>query len=337
VVSKTNGAELKAVEKTPDNYVGRLSTDLTSDEYHGMEGSFSSSQLKTMLEDPEKFYKKYITKELGKESGAHFDVGTYFHTAVLEPEKLDLECAVYEDGIRRGAKWEAFKEKHKGKAIISLSEKEQCDRMIESVKLSPRAMELLEGSKCEVSAFIKIYVFKEEVFTFRMDPIEGESGEYEACFVLTASGWIEDSLGFDVENIKDFGYPLILKVRADSIHFELSIISDLKSSKANVKKEREVQDSVAQYNYDMSASLYIDIFSMVSRQVFKSFYWIYASKETGAVKTWVQNDTYQIIGRAKWRWAVIEIAKFAKRKWKQADEIGELAPPMWEQTWLQKI
>ena len=63
-----------------------------------------------MLEDPEKFYKEYITKEIPRKEVSAFDVGTYFHTAILEPHLLEKECAVYPGAVRRGKEWDAFKE-----------------------------------------------------------------------------------------------------------------------------------------------------------------------------------------------------------------------------------
>ena len=321
------------------NYLNRLSTDLTSAEYHGLVGSYSSSQLKTMLEDPEKFYKKYITKELAKEEGgAHFDVGTYFHTAVLEPEKLDEECVVYTGGIRSGKKWEDFKALHAGKAIITNSDLIVADRLIAGVKASKIAMAYLEGAECEISAFMKIYVFKGEIFAFRDQVVLESAGEIaEDCYVLTAHGWAQDSLSFDEENIKDFGFPLIIKVRADALNRKQMNISDLKSTKSNVNLESEMQKAVDQYNYDMSASLYLDIFSFVCRETFKEFIWIYANKETGACQNWVQDGESQIVGRAMWRHAVLLIAKNSKKKWKFEDEARMLPPSPWKRHWLTKI
>ena len=97
-----------------------LLLDLPSDEYHGTPDTWSSSNLKTANEDMETFIKKYVTKEIPREHINAFDIGTYFHTSILEPHKLDEECAVW-GNQRRGKEWEEFQEKNKHKAIIILS------------------------------------------------------------------------------------------------------------------------------------------------------------------------------------------------------------------------
>jgi len=308
--------------------VGQLLTgeDISSEQYHSLEGSYSSSQLKVALEDIEKFYKTYITKELGRASGTQFDIGTYFHTAILEPEKLEVECAVYRDGIRSGKKWDAFKELHAGKAIITASEEEVANRIIAGVKASPVAMSYLKGSECEVSAFLRLYVFKDEVYYIKEDQV----------FILVSTGWAPDS-SMDLETLEGMATSIVVKVRADIINLKEGVISDLKSSKGNVKSEAEMQQSVSNYNYDMSAALYMDIFSAVSGVTMKKFAWIYASKESGVSKTWSCSDRGEIIGRAKWRYAVLLIAKNIRRKWKQTDEEGVLQPAHWDLHWLQKI
>lgn len=300
------------------------SEDLSSEQYHGTTGTYSSSQLKTMLEDPELFYKTYITKEIPKKEMAAFDVGTYFHTALLEPEKLDIECAVYSGGIRSGKKWEDFKEANKGKAIITTSEKVKADMMIAAVKNSPISMGYLNSSKPEVSAFIEVYVMGTEVFAFKND----------VCYCLLSVGWVPTSGDYDEEDIKDFGVKLVIKVRADSLGQGTGVISDLKSTSGNTLKAHEVQSKVASYQYDLSAALYLDVFTLASGEEFHTFVWIFASKDMGNAKSWKASDKNIMVGRAKWKKAVIELAKFVSNGWQFVDELGELHPPHYALEWL---
>ena len=77
---------------------------------------YSSSQLKTILDDAETFKKKYITRELeDKSSNPVFDIGTYFHTAILEPHLLNEECAVFTGARRAGKVGKLLKQRMKVK------------------------------------------------------------------------------------------------------------------------------------------------------------------------------------------------------------------------------
>lgn len=304
------------------------STELSSEQYHGLGGTFSSSQLKTMLEDPEIFYKKYITHEIPREDNPAFAVGTYFHTAVLEPEKLAEETAIFLGATRRGAAWEEFKELHKGKAIINKTEKETAERMVKAVNESPISMGFINTSTPEVSAFIEVYVLGKEVFTFK----DG------VCYCLLLTGWTPTSLDFDEDDIKDFGVKLVLKVRADSLGKGTGTISDLKSTSGNVKKAHEMQSKIGSYNYDLSAALYLDIFTLVSGETYDKFVWIFASKdkETPSAMSWVASDKNIMVGRAKWRKAVVLIAKYMATNWTFQDELGVLEPAHYLMDWLQE-
>jgi exodeoxyribonuclease VIII len=303
------------------------SEEMTSEEYHGTMGTFSSSQLKTMLEDPEVFYKKYITKEVKKESNSAFDVGTYFHTSLLEPEKVEDECAIYPGPIKRGKEYDAFCETHKGKLILSKTEKESADKLIKAVKESPISMEYLKTSKPEVSAFVELFVMDKEVFSFR----DG------ACYCLMASGWCQTSLDYEPEDIKEFGVSLVIKVRADALGQGTGVISDLKSTTGNAKKPHEMQQKVTAYQYELSAALYLDIFTMASGEDFHTFVWLFASKDMGNARAYKASDKNIMVGRAKWKKAVTELAKYVSNGWAFVDEIGELHPPQFSLEWLQEL
>jgi hypothetical protein len=304
--------------------LNKLDTSLTSSEYHGMVGSYSSSQLKTMLEDPELFYRKYITKEIPKEESSAFDVGTYFHTAVLEPHKLEEECAVYSGGIRSGSKWDEFKESNKGKAIITAKEKVVAEKIIQAVKDSPVSTSFLKTSKPEVSAFVELIVLGNEVFHIR-----GED-----CWALVTDGWAKTSLDFEIEDILEFGVKIIVKTRADALDLERGIISDLKSTQGNTKKSFEMQSKVASYQYDFSAALYLDVFTLASGTEFNTFIWIFASKDFGNAKAYKATDKNIMVGRAKWRKAICELAKYLSNNWTFSDELGELDPTFYNLEWL---
>jgi hypothetical protein len=304
----------------------QLIFDLPNLDYHGAENTFSSSQLKTMLEDPEVFYKKYITKEIGRESIPAFDVGTYFHTAVLEPEKLHEECAVFEGGIRRGKEWEEFKANAGSRAIITKSEKETADKLIAAIKGSPISMQFLESSKPEVSAFIEIYVFDGEVYSIKDD----------TAYMLVSVGWVP-SLDIDLDALKEFATKLILKTRADALGIGTGVISDLKSTTGNCKNAYEMQGKVNSYQYDLSAALYLDVFSMASDEDYHTFVWLFASKDLGNARAYRATDKNIMVGRAKWKKAVVDLAYYINNNWTFTDSLGEIGPSVYALEWLERI
>ena len=307
-----------------EDYLGKLSTDLTSEEYHGLRGTYSSSQLKTMLEDPELFYKSYITKEIEKKENTNFNVGTYFHTAVLEPEKLDLECAVF-TGTRSGEKWRKFQEENAGKCIITDgAELRDAEIIIKATKESPIAMNLVNNSKPEVSAFAELFIISGEIYGFRN----------EECFSLQPSGWVKTTGGYDEEQIKEFGFRMIVKVRADAYSEILKTISDLKSTSVNACKIFDVTAAVAEYSYDLSASFYLDIFWLVTGIEFDRFIWIFASKKYQNCKSYVASHKNILIGRAKWTKAVRLIEQYERSNWSFEDSLGEIGPTSYNLEWL---
>lgn len=300
--------------------------DMPNTVYHGMENTYSSSQLKTMLEDPEVFYRKYVTKEIERENLSAFDVGTYFHTAILEPEKLSEECAVFEGGIRRGKEWEEFKAKSGSRAIITKTEKETAEKLISAIKKSPISMNLLSSSKPEVSAFIKIYVLDTSVYCFKD----------EVVFELQSVGWVPNAEA-DKEPIKEFGTEIIIKTRADALGIGTGIISDLKSTTGNTKNAYEMQSKVNTYQYDLSAALYLDVFTMASIEEYHTFVWLFASKDLGNAKAYKATDRNIMVGRAKWKKAITDLAFYLNNNWQFTDSLGEIGPSVFNLEWLERI
>jgi hypothetical protein len=294
--------------------------NMSNADYHKIDSenfSVSSSQLKDMLADPEVFYRKYITREVEKESAPAFDIGTFFHTAVLEPEKLNTECVVY-SGVRRGEKWEAFKEANKHKAIIINTEYENAKKIITAVQNSNVAMGLLSGGKAEVSCFVKLYVSPYFVFTV----INGEN------FILGRGGW--EAYNKDLPQTVE----ITAKVRADYIKPECSEVSDLKSTSGNTKDMFEMKRKVSLYGYDMSAAFYLDMFSAGYGKQFSKFHWIFASKDIGNCQCYTAGVKNIMIGRAKWSKAILDLASFVKSGWKFEEKLEVLEANVYEQEWI---
>lgn len=292
--------------------------DLDIEEYHRGTVGYSSSQFKDLLDDEDVFIAKYIEKRVEREQSTAFDVGTYFHTGTLEPHKLKKECVVFPGKIRRGAKWEIFKKKNKGRTIVTQSQKDQAIGLINSVKKSAVAKKYL-GGKPEVSLFIQIAVHEGKIYA----PYFGKR--------LTRNGWVKDLQGS--HEAKKSGYLFIVKVRADMLGNKY--ISDLKSTSSNARSRRDLKKTVSDYEYDLSAALYLDMFSLLRPELDK-FIWIFASKSLMNCKTWraKANSEMILIGRAKYMHAMKVLARVARNKWKVEDVIEDLDPAYWDRQWL---
>lgn len=301
--------------------VGGLIYDLPSQEYHSMGGSFSSSQMKDMLKDPELFYKKYIEKTIEKEENSVFDVGTYFHTLVLEPHLIKDEVRVFK-GIRRGKEWEEFKKLNSGKLIITENDKETGDKLAEAVRNSPISMNFIKRAKYEVSAFVDILFIYGEMFSVdgkkRLDP---------------EKGWVPSGIKVDAKK----AIKLVFKCRADAlldsgqkvVYGNYGIL-DLKSTSGIATSDEEMKSTTVNYNYDLSAAMYLDVFSLATGDNYTDFLWTYASKSSWTARTYAADPMKISIGRAKWMKAANLLASYIANDWKFTDSLGIIGPMKWE-------
>lgn len=297
----------------------KLIRDLDIADYHAIPNTYSSSQFKDLLDDPDVFIKKYIEKSIPREESAAFDVGTYFHTGTLEPHKLKAECIVYPGKVRRGKDWEKFKVKHNGKAIVTQGQKESAEGLVRAVKNSPVAQNYLDGT-AEVSLFVQILIVDGQIYA----PHYGK--------MLTKDGWVQSTKEIDKKKMKN-AFAFVVKVRADMLGD--TYISDLKSTTGNARSERSMREKISYYCYDLSAALYLDIFSLV-RPALTEFWWIFASKDFFNSRTHKASAKNILVGRAKYMWAFIQMADCAVCKWQTVDRPGILEPLPYELEWLEE-
>lgn len=182
------------------------SSELSNSEYHALKGWYSSSQMKDAISDIETFHKIYIAKTLVKEistslQGA-FDTGTYFHTAVLEPDQLEAECHIF-DGTRRGKAWEKCKEENAGKVIITAKDAEKAHNLIEACRLNPEMQKILNSGSPEVSGFAEL---------------AGLNVKVRADWIDFDKGLIMD-LKSTTGNVKDV---LAIQKKVDNLDYDLS-------------------------------------------------------------------------------------------------------------------
>ena len=302
----------KTTSKDSPVYMMHALIGLPSETYHSITGTYSSSQFKDMLDDEVTFFKKYIEKSIEREDVPAFAVGNFFHTGVLEPHKLAEDCAVYMGKVRRGAEWDSFQAQHSGKVIVTAAQRDEATRLIESVLNSSVAMSYIKRGKPEVSLFVELAVFKGDIY----------APHYGKVLDLRL-GW----LSCDLPDL-DGAVKLIVKVRADCLGEDF--VLDLKSTSGNARSEGSVRSKISYYQYDLSASLYLDIFSLQRGQPIVDFIWTFASKDYFNCKSYKASDNNRLVGRAKWMKAVTRLAYCLDSGWDIPDVLGVLEPEYYQ-------
>jgi len=132
-----------------------LYENLSNEDYHKDDGALSSSRIKLILQSPELYFKKYISKETKNETNDAFDVGTAIHMRILEPIEYEKNIRFF-TGTRRGKVWDEFKKANEGKLILGDIQKMQIDRMYDSFIKSELGPQLISGGKAELSLFTKL-------------------------------------------------------------------------------------------------------------------------------------------------------------------------------------
>lgn len=288
----------------------KLIRGMSSEEYHSTPGTVSSSQLKSLLEDPRIFFEKYVEKSVDREHIAAFDVGTYFHTGVLEPHLLKKEIVVFKGEKKIGAEWKKFASKHKGKTIVSLNQKKDAEKLIQSVKDSKVAMKYLKKGEPEVSLFVRFIVAGDDILR------DGKIYAPDHMKVLTKNGWK------DVQKIPK-GVEIIGKVRAD--WKAKKYLLDLKSTSKDAESRADIAESIEYYSYQMSAAYYLDLFGLLEEEL-EDFIWTFASKTSHNCKSWVATPALIKEGRIMWRNAFRELAYNTQTKWKFPDKLESIGP-----------
>ncbi len=287
----------------------KLMFDLSSEDYHGIAGTYSSSQFKDLLDDDTIFIKKYIEKTIEREEVPAFSVGTYFHTGVLEPHKLTMDCAVYPGKVRRGSEWDKFKAQAGNKTIVTPTQVDQAERLMASVRDSPIAMGYVERGVPEVSLFTEIVIAGGLIYAPKFSKL------------LTSNGWAECE-EFYVPHKTDV--KLIVKVRADSLGDDF--ILDLKSTTGNARSQASMRQKISHYQYDLSASLYLDMFSLVKGFQMTDFIWTFASKDFFNCQSYKASEANIRVGRAKYMRALVKLADLMANGFKTYDHLGMLEP-----------
>lgn len=224
------------------------STDLTNEVYHGVRTYYSSSQLKEANEDIQTFHKIYVTGEIVKEfstqARAAMDTGTYYHTAILEPDMLTKECSVW-DGIRKGKAYEEFLVNNKGKTIITAKDFEKANALISATKNDPQTLKLISAGEPEMSAFTELEGVKVRV---RADWMDVERG-----FILDLK-----SMSGNVRDIQG------IKKKIDMMDYDLSAAFYIDAFNAALAKNKVKGNPIKDFYWSFASK------DQVSCQVYRA-------------------------------------------------------------------
>ena len=123
----------------------------SNEEYHGDKSYLSSSNLKLLIKDIEKFKKEFIDGEKEHKQVNAFDEGNYAHSLILEPENISSEYAFFPGFKKMGNQWNEFKAANSDKIMLSKPQKHRVEQWVESYKKRPEATNLISGGNAEYS------------------------------------------------------------------------------------------------------------------------------------------------------------------------------------------
>lgn len=128
-----------------------INRGLTNAEYHSEKAHLSSSNLKMLLQSPSQFYTEKVLGQKESKSSPALELGSFVHTLVLEPDQVQAEYAMYEGWRKQGPDFETFKMANEGKVIISQPQRHNGQRLANTVKACPPALQLFTGGEAELS------------------------------------------------------------------------------------------------------------------------------------------------------------------------------------------
>jgi exodeoxyribonuclease VIII len=131
--------------------------DISNDEYHSSEG-ISRSRLMLLDKSPYHFWYEVLSGQAVKRTATpSMNVGSAFHTLLLEPEKFPNEFAVAPVVDRRTSAgkevWAAFNEQHSHKIILTAEQYQQTFIMVEQIKKHEIVQTLLDEAVFEQSVY----------------------------------------------------------------------------------------------------------------------------------------------------------------------------------------
>lgn len=254
-----------------------INKNISNEDYHEDREYESSSSLKLYLKDPKEYHNRYILKLPREEKyKSAYDFGTYIHSLILEPEKVDDEYAIFEGPSRRGNAYKEFKAENEGKIIITRSQFLQAQAILEAYSENQIAVDII------------------------------------------SKGNPEQTLCVELDGMK-------IKVRADYVRF--GQIIDVKTT-GDATDKFTAGKTIARFDYDLSAALYVDAFQSHFGNEFE-FFFLFINKMTNEIEVLKASKKLLENGRRKYKKS-IQLLKEARETGKYFKEgIQEVDIPSW--------
>lgn len=238
---------------------------LSSEQYHADRMAISSSVIKTFLHDPRSYYDKYVLNlEQPPKSSAALIQGSHLHTCILEPEKLDIEYAVYPGAVKRGKEWEEFERKNKGKTILTSSQNDLSTKLVKNFR-DTKVILGISGKEIEV----------------RLDSFFEDGFAEESIFGELCGSSVK--VRFDYR--RDFP--------------EFGSINDLKTTVDTINNVKDARAICERMDYDLSAALYVDMASQYFGKPYY-FYFTFLSKTDYKATIFKASEEFIKRGREKY-------------------------------------
>lgn len=164
--------------------------------------------------------KNAYEKKFGKSSDS-MDRGTLAHMILLQPERLDVDVAIWgDDATRRGKAWDEFQAANAGKLIIRQKDYDFVTAVMRRWEGNPRLKKLVEGLSPETAVFTH-----EDV-------------------------WIPNQITRDMLKIR-----VACKGQIDAISVQRKLIVDIKTTEAGIDR-RSVHKTIRDFCYREKMAMY---------------------------------------------------------------------------------
>ncbi len=148
--------------------------EISNENYHGDKSYLSSSSMKSLLKDREKFHREHVLGEPREQMFSNaFDEGSLTHALILEPEVIEKEFAFFEGFHKRGNAFKEFALQNEGKTLISGAQKFRCEKFKEVFDTNDAAVSLISGGLPEHTV---CQILNEVPVKIRTDYINPEKG-----------------------------------------------------------------------------------------------------------------------------------------------------------------